>query len=293
MTTIVQNGRGQMHPKASSQEGIGTSVHDKSNGDSFARSGELEVRLAVDPAEIELAQNLRYRVFYEEMSAVPSAEMKAAKRDFDRYDDFCDHLLVIDHRAEADEAVVGCYRLLRQSVAEKNGGFYTASEYDIGPLLERASSDTKFLELGRSCVREDYRTRPTVELLWKGIMAYVAKHDMDVMFGCASFDGTDPDSLALPLSFLHHEFSAPEPWKVRALEHLRVEMNRMPKEEISLKGALRALPPLIRGYVRAGAYIGDGAVIDEQFGTTDVLIMFPVSELEDRYKSRFGKSDDT
>lgn len=265
-------------------------MQDKSNGDSFARSGELEVRLAVGTAEIEAAQNLRYRVFYEEMSASPSEEMKAARRDFDRYDDFCDHLLVIDHRAEASEAVVGCYRLLRQSVADENGGFYTASEYDIEPLLKSAASGTKFLELGRSCVRKDYRTRPTVELLWKGILAYVAKHNMDVMFGCASFDGTDPDALALPLSFLHHEFSAPGPWKVRALEHLRVEMNRMPKEDISLKAALRTLPPLIKGYIRAGAYIGDGAVIDEQFGTTDVLIMFPVSEMEHRYKTRFGKS---
>jgi putative hemolysin len=253
--------------------------------------GHLEVRLAVGDAEIEAAQQLRYRVFYEEMSAVASPDMARVGRDFDDFDDYCDHLLVLDHAARAGEQVVGTYRLLRQEVATAHDGFYTNTEYDIEPLLKRAKPGTQFLELGRSCVQKEYRNRPTVELLWHGIMAYVAFHSMDVMFGCASFTGTDTEQLALPLSFLFHQYLAPEEWRVRALDPIRVEMNRMPKDAINVREAVRSLPPLVKGYVRAGAYIGDGAVVDTQFDTTDVLIVFPVNKMNDRYFSRFGKDE--
>ncbi len=281
MTTIVASGLSQ-------------SVNSDPLGDaadtSFARSGSLEMRLATTPQEIEATQRLRYRVFYEEMSATASPEMAAMRRDFDAYDEYCDHLLVVDHDVAGEGAVVGTYRLLRQDVAEAHNGFYTAGEYDIAPLLQRAKPGTRFLELGRSCVLKEYRTKHTIELLWHGIMTYVARHSMDVMFGCASFTGTNPKDLALPLSFLYHSYLTPPEWRVRAHDHLRVEMNLMPEEDISIRDAVRALPPLIKGYVRAGAFIGDGAVIDHQFGTTDVLILFPVTELNDRYRSKFAKN---
>jgi len=263
---------------------------------SYGRKGSLEVRLAHTAREIDAAQALRYRVFYEEMSARPDAEMSARKRDFDRFDEFCDHLLVVDHTlmtgraAGGDtppEAVVGCYRLLRQDVAERHGGFYTASEYDIAPLLARAGPGLRFLELGRSCVLPPYRNKPTVELLWHGIMHYVTTHNLDVMFGCASFEGTDPDKLALPLSYLYHHHLTPPEWYVRALADRYVEMNRIPKAQINPREALRGLPPMIKGYLRAGCYIGVGAVVDEQFGTTDVLILFPVSQISERYMSKW------
>ncbi len=264
---------------------------------SYGRKGALEVRLARSAPEIDAAQAVRYRVFYEEMSATPDAETSARKRDFDRFDEICDHLLVVDHSLAPDgegaggelppEAVVGCYRLLRQEVAEREGGFYTAGEYDIAPLLARHAG-LNFLELGRSCVLKPYRTKPTVELLWHGIMHYVTEHRLDVMFGCASFEGTNPDSLAMPLSYLHHHHAAPDDWKVRALPERYVEMNRMAKEDVDPREALRALPPMIKGYLRAGCYIGEGAVIDHQFGTTDVLILFPVAQISDRYLSKFS-----
>ncbi|MCF8469746.1 MAG: GNAT family N-acetyltransferase [Parvibaculum sp.] len=267
---------------------------------SYGRKGALEVRLARSPREIDAAQAVRYRVFYEEMSATPDAETKARKRDFDRFDDICDHLLVVDHTlapggevedgALPPEAVVGCYRLLRQEVAEREGGFYTASEYDIAPLLAR-HADLNFLELGRSCVLKPYRTKPTVELLWHGIMHYVTQHKLDVMFGCASFEDTDPESLAAPLSYLAHHHAAPDDWKVRALPDRYVEMNLVPEDKLDPRKALRALPPMIKGYLRAGCYIGEGAVIDYQFGTTDVLILFPVTQISDRYLTRFGAKD--
>jgi len=109
-----------------------------------------------------------------------------------------------------------------------------------------------------------------------------------VMIGCASLEGTDPDKLALPLSFLHHFARAPEPWNATALPQRRVEMNRLPKARVDPKEALRRLPPLIKGYLRLGAQIGDGAVIDRQFGTTDVLIVLPVSAITSRYIGHFG-----
>ncbi len=264
------------------------------DGGVLASHGTLEVRVSRDPADIIASQQLRYEVFYEEMSAQPrDADMARLRRDYDAFDQICDHLLAFDYapprRTDGGPRVVGTYRLLRQEVADAHNGFYTASEFDITPLQAMMTDGKRFLELGRSCTHSNYRNKPTIELLWRGILAYVLKHNMDVMFGCASFEGTDPDALAIPLSFLHHEYRAPEGWRVSPLPGIGVEMNRLPPEEIHLRDALRALPPLIKGYIRAGAYIGEGAVIDEQFGTTDVLIMFPVAEIKATYLDRFGR----
>ena len=261
---------------------------------SLGRIGSLEVRLAQTAAEVRQAQKLRYRVFYREGSAIPNPARLLARRDIDAYDAICDHLLVVDHAAGDRGALnrpaaVGTYRLLRQPIAEDYGGFYTAGEFEISALVAR-HSDLQFLELGRSCVLAPYRNKRTVELLWYGIHAYILQNRCDVMFGCASLDGTDPKRLALPLSFLHHYAPAPEQWRARALPERYVDMNRMSKEAIDPKEALRALPPLIKGYLRLGAYIGDGAVIDYEFGTTDVLIVLPVSAIKRRYLEHFDLS---
>jgi putative hemolysin len=148
----------------------------------------------------------------------------------------------------------------------------------------------QFLELGRSCVLAEYRNKRTVELLWHGIHAYILQNGCDVMIGCASLDGTDPKRLALPLSFLHHYARAPEQWRARALPQRYIEMNRLSKEAIDPKAALRVLPPLIKGYLRLGATVGDGAVIDHEFGTTDVLIVLPISQIKQRYFEHFDLS---
>jgi len=259
----------------------------------LGRVGSLEVRLAQTATEVRQAQKLRYRVFYQEGSAIPNPGRLFARRDVDAYDAICDHLLVIDHEARdahpGRPAVVGTYRLLRQSLAEDYGGFYTAGEFDIGGLIGR-HGNLQFLELGRSCVLPPYRNKRTVELLWHGIWSYVLQNRLDVMIGCASLDGIEPKQLALPLSFLHHYARAPEEWRARALPERYVEMNRMSKETIEPKAALRLLPPLIKGYLRLGAHIGDGAVIDYEFGTTDVLIVLPVSAISARYIEHFDLS---
>ncbi|MGQ7790787.1 GNAT family N-acetyltransferase [Faunimonas sp. B44] len=259
----------------------------------LGRIGTLEARLARAAAEVRRAQALRYHVFYEEMSAIADMRTQLLRRDVDAFDLICDHLLVIDHTApkrplfRQKPEIVGTYRLLRQDVAEANGGFYSASEYNVAPLLE-ARPDLRFLELGRSCVLKPYRNKRTVELLWHGVWSYVLMHGVDVMIGCASLEGTDPDRLALPLSFLHHTAKAPPEWNVRALDHLYVDMNRIPAASVDAKEALRTLPPLIKGYLRIGAFIGDGAVVDHQFGTTDVMIVLPVSAISERYINHYG-----
>ena len=260
---------------------------------SLGRLGSLEVRLAQTAAEVRQAQKLRYRIFYQEGSAIPNPGRMFARRDIDAYDAICEHLLVLDHAAPdtrpGKPTVVGTYRLLRQPLAEENGGFYTSSEFDIAGLIAR-HANLQFLELGRSCVMAPYRNKGTVELLWHGIHAYVLQNRIDVMIGCASLDGTDPKQLALPLSFLHHYARAPEAWRANAWPDRHIEMNCLSKESIDPKQALRVLPPLLKGYLRLGAYVGDGAVIDHEFGTTDVLIVLPVSAIKQRYLEHFDSS---
>ena len=258
----------------------------------LATSGALEVRLAETDHEVSLAQHLRYQVFYEEKSAVPTDAMRAARRDFDKFDDVCDHLLVVDRDAHGEDGqplVVGTYRLTREQDAAKVGGFYTAGEFDLDRMIGGMPKGTKYLELGRSCILQSYRSRPgTMQLLWKGLMAYVARFDIDVMFGCASFPGTDPRALALPLSYLHHFHAMPADVMVAARQDLYVPMNRIDAASIDAREGIRSLPAMLKGYVRAGCCIGDGAVVDQQFDTTDVFIFFPLSGIDARYKSRFG-----
>ena len=263
----------------------------------LATAGTLEVRLAETDAEVEAAQRLRYRVFYEEMTAVPSPAMREERRDFDQFDQFCDHMLVVDRDVldeDGQPAVVGTYRLMRDVDAARAGGFYSGGEYNIGPMLAELSGNSNLVELGRSCILREYRAKPsTMQLLWRGVMVYDLRFSIDLMFGCASLAGNDPDALALPLSYLHHYHRMPENLRVQAKPELYVEMNRLPKEAIDPKAALHALPPMIKGYLRAGASIGDGAVIDRQFGTTDVFVYFPAANIDARYRSRFARSLET
>jgi L-ornithine Nalpha-acyltransferase len=258
--------------------------------------GDLSLRLARNTAEIEAAQRLRFKVFYEELNARPQGEAAENKRDADDFDAICDHLLVVRKLPPFSPAalmlddgeLVGTYRLLRQEVAIRHNGFYTAAEFDIAPLLARKPM-LSFLELGRSCVLQPFRTKPVVELLWQGIWNYVREYRLDVMLGCASLEGTDPNAHAATLSFLAQNSLAPEEWQVSARSERYVEMNRLPSTGIDQKRALRDLPPLVKGYLRLGCYIGHGAVIDRQFNTTDVLIILPVSVIKPKYFGHFGQ----
>jgi putative hemolysin len=264
--------------------------------DADLKLGSLEVRLAATPADIDAAQSLRYHVFYEEMGATPTAEMKNRHRDFDDYDQYCDHLLVIDHMRKSKNQVVGTYRLIRRVAADKCGGFYSTGEYDIGPLMQYPG---ELLELGRSCIDAEYRTAPVMQLLWRGISEYIMRYDVTLMFGCASLPGTDPKALALPLSYLYYHHLAPPAIRARALPERYVDMRLMPREafdpnvafdnmKLDPRSGSNSLPPLIKGYIRVGGFVGDGAVVDTQFNTTDVCIVVKTDLITRRYRRHYG-----
>jgi putative hemolysin len=249
------------------------------------RQGDLDVRLARGDDEILAAQRLRYRVFYDEMAARPTPEMLAGERDFDEFDRICDHLLVIDR---GSGEVVGTYRLIRRAAAILHGRFYSADEYDLSPLLAQSG---EILELGRSCVAVGYRTRAAMQLLWRGIAGYVFRHDIGLMFGCASLPGTVIGSLRLPLSYLHHHHLAPPELRPRAVASRYVGMDLLDKSAIDVPRAVAELPPLIKGYLRLGGFVGDGAVIDHQFNTTDVCIIVKTDLVTAKYYRHYERSN--
>ncbi len=267
----------------------GSHAAGKHRANQLHKPRRLEVRLARDRAEVAAFQSLRYRVFYEEMSAVADARAMALRRDADDFDGVCDHLLVIDHdrvRDRGSSAVVGGYRLLRGSVAALRGGFYTAAEYDIGALSGHSG---EALELGRSCVHAAYRDGVAIQLLLRAIAAYVARYRIGLIFGCASLPGVDPQALALPLSYLAHNHLAPPELRPVALAKRYVEMKRLAPGAVDARAALDALPPLIKGYLRAGGLVGEGAVIDRQFGTIDVCMVIDTDCVTDKFRRRYQR----
>jgi putative hemolysin len=255
----------------------------------LGRIGALEVRLAHNAAEIAAAQEVRYRVFYDELGATQADRHSTAGRDIDRFDEVCDHLLVFDTSLPGPDhrRIVGTYRLLRQEIATEAGGFYSEGEFELKKLVARHPGQ-RFLELGRSCVLPEYRSKRTIEILWQGIWAYINHYRIGVMTGCASFQGTVPAAHAEALSYLAHNCRARLEWDVRAVSSRYCPMDLMPPEAIGMKSALAAMPPLIKGYLRVGAKVGDGCVIDHQFGTVDVFIVMPVEEIAARYVTYYG-----
>lgn len=251
------------------------------------RAGNLGVRLATTSAEIDAVQALRYRIFYGEMGALPDPATQHALRDHDAFDPVAHHLLVIDHAiGPGAEGVVGTYRLIQQDAAAAVGRFYSADEYDIGPILNFPG---RVLELGRSCVDATYRGRAAMQLMWRGIAAYVFQHQIDLMFGCASLPGTDPDQLGNELSYLYHNHLAPPALRPRALPSRYVDMRRVNPDALDTRRGLAQLPPLIKGYLRLGGFVGDGAVIDTQFNTTDVAVVVKTDLVTDKYYRHYER----
>ncbi|NDE89519.1 MAG: GNAT family N-acetyltransferase [Alphaproteobacteria bacterium] len=262
------------------------------------RLGRLEVRIAQDSKEVLAAQQLRYQVFYEEMGAKASPEMAVSKIDFDSLDKYCDHLIVIDHgTGDLPPTVIGTYRLVRRDAAQRHGGFYSSSEYDISRLIAYPG---EILEVGRSCVAPDFRNRPTMQLLWRGIADYIGAYGIDILFGCASLPGTDPKALAVPLTYLYYYHLAAPYLRTTALPHRYVDMRLMdpsdvdPEKGLSQMPPLNLLPPLLKGYLRLGGFVGDGAVVDEEFNTTDVCVIVKTDLIAQKYSRHYElKNRDT
>ncbi len=254
---------------------------------SLGEMGSLEARLARGKKEIRKTQRLRFEVFYKEGGAIADVQTAFMRRDADKFDKYCDHLIVIDHAwknkfGKVKPKIVGAYRLLRGDMAQNAGGFYSAGEYDLAPLLAR-HADKRILELGRSCVLESHRSKRAIELLWRGLLAYIRAHQIDVLIGCASFPGVSPRAHAEALSYLAHYAGAQGEWRVRAHSDLYLPMATISRELLDEKSARESLSPLIKGYLRLGARFGEGAVVDIKFNTTDVFVIMPVDRIGARY----------
>ena len=267
--------------------GVGDTA-DIGRGFGELRAGNLGVRIATSADELDAAQALRYRVFYEEMGAAPNAVARAVRRDVDVFDAIADHLLVIDHAlGSGADGVIGTYRLVQKEAAELLGRFYSASEYDISPIMHFPG---RVLELGRSCVEASYRGRSAMQLLWRGIAAYVFHHRIDLMFGCASLLGTEPDRIGTELTYLYLNHLAPPGLRPRALPERYIDMRRVDPETVDPRRAVSLLPPLVKGYLRLGGFVGDGAVIDEQFNTTDVVVVVKTDLVTDKYYRHYERA---
>jgi putative hemolysin len=242
----------------------------------------FRVRMARTDADLRAAQALRYEVFVRELGGGGAMVDHAAGLEQDRFDAFFDHMLLFD---DAVGKVVGVYRMLRAEQAKAAGQYYSESEYDLTPLR---ATGRRLLELGRSCVHADYRGGTAMFHLWAGLADYVAQHRIEVMFGVASFHGTDLQALAQPLALLHHRHLAPEGLRVRSLPPQAHSMNLMREDQIDRRAAMVQIPALIKAYLRLGGVVGEGAFVDHAFNTTDVCLIMDTGALSERQKRIYG-----
>ncbi len=237
---------------------------------------DFTVKLAETEAELRAAQRLRYDVFIRELGGTGEMVDHAAGLEQDRFDPFFDHM-ILSARGSTD--VVGVYRLLRADRATEAGGFYSEDEYDLTRLK---ASGRRLLELGRSCLHPAYRGGTAMHALWGGLADYVAQHRIDVLFGVASFHGTDAEALAAPLSLLHHRHLAPEKIRIRALEKSFQRMDLIDEAHLDRRAAMIRIPSLIKAYLRLGGCVGEGAFIDHAFNTTDVCLLMDTAQMNAR-----------
>jgi putative hemolysin len=248
-------------------------------------TADFSLRLARTEDDLRAAQRLRYDVFVRELGGDGPLVDHAAGLERDRFDPFCDHLLSI-HRPSG--RIVGVYRLMRSDQAKAAGGFYSESEYDLSRLT---STGRRLLELGRSCIHPDHRSGLAMHHLWTGLAAYVREHRIDVLFGVASFHGTDPQRLAQPLSQLHHAHLAPEDLRVRARPEHFQPMDLIPPDCIDRVLAMKQVPALIKAYLRLGGFVGEGAFVDHAFNTTDVCLLLDTARMTPRQRKAYGGAD--
>lgn len=249
------------------------------------KSPVYELKLATEPALVTAAQHLRYEVFVAELGGSGPGVDHAARLETDRFDPFAEHLVLIDRQLPENLGVVGCYRLLSPEGADRAGGFYCAAEFDLAPLLKGGA---KALELGRSCLHPAYRGGTAMFELWSGLSRLVAERGIETLFGVASFPGTDLDTLAEPLSFLHHTHLAPEPLRVRAIGAQARSMDIIPSSRIDRRRALSQIPALIKGYLRLGGAVGEGAWLDTAFNTVDVCMVVDLARVGPRYRAIYS-----
>lgn len=241
----------------------------------------LQLRIARTAQDIRAAQHLRYRVFVEELGGDGADVDHDARLEKDRFDRHVDNLILVDTRRDAArlDHVIGVYRLLPGARTTATGGFYSESEYDLGVLKKGRRT---LLELGRSCVHPTYRDGHAMFYLWNGLARYISDNASEILFGVASFHGTDIQALKQPLSLLHHRHLAEQPLRARAIGPTARPMNLMEYEAIDRVAAIRQTPALIKAYLRLGGQVGEGAFVDHAFNTTDVFLVMDTARMSAR-----------
>ena len=245
------------------------------------------IKIADKKSELKKAQALRYSVFYKEKKAIPTISKKILRLDYDKVDKFADHLIVIDkNRKGIKNKIVGTYRLIRGDVAAHSGGFYTSSEFDLSKILN-SYENNKILELGRSCVHQDYRNGTIMNLLWKAIAEYVKLHDIKILLGCASFHGTDIMKYTNELSYLRNNFSLPDELLVKSLDTKIYPAYNEINSKINDLRTFVKLPPLIKGYLRLGGRVSHDCFIDYKFNTIDLCVIVKTDNVDEKYKKKY------
>ncbi|MDR0480663.1 MAG: GNAT family N-acetyltransferase [Gallionellaceae bacterium] len=235
----------------------------------------LSLNFARTPADLEAAQHLRYKIFAEEMGArLPGVE---ERMDRDIFDPYCDHLLVRDTE---NDIVVGTYRLLSPQQARNIGSYYSETEFD---LVRLQTLRDRMVEVGRSCVHMDYRDGATIACLWSGIAEYMQQRGQEYLIGCASISMADGGHCAASIyRKLEKTYLSPSEYRV---------FPRCPLPLDALNCNLDApVPPLVKGYLRLGAYVCGEPAWDPEFNTADLFILLPMARLSARYARHFMKA---
>lgn len=236
----------------------------------------LSVGFARNEREILEAQKLRYHIFAGELGARLPTRQPGVDQDI--FDPYCEHLVVRD---ENSGAVVGTYRILSPHNARRIGGYYSENEFDLTRLQHLRP---RMVEIGRSCVHAEYRSGATISLLWAGLAKYMLDNRYDYLIGCASISMADGGHAAASLYKRLDANLSPLEYRV---------FPRCPLPLAALRNDLPAeLPPLLKGYLRAGAYICGDPAWDPDFNTADLQILMPMSRLNSRYARHFLGNQD-
>ena len=248
--------------------------------------GTLSTRLAKDETELKKAQRLRYEVFCEEFSALEKAKLNN-NLEQEQHDLNCDHLLVLENSNPARPKIIGTQRFFVKSACDTHLNFRSQSEFDLEALAVK-HPEKRFMELGRSCILKNFRSKRTMELMWHGTWSYAVQNKVDVMTGCASFYAKSVNEIDTALGFLSTHVSKDPNWNVLPTAKNATRTKQYEHLIMDPKKAIRTLPPLIKGYLRLGAFFSDSVVIDEDFGTIDIAVILPVANINPRYVSYYG-----
>ncbi len=238
------------------------------------RIGNYSVRLTNREEEVLEAQRLRYKVFVEEFGARLSSTLQ--DHDVDQFDKFCEHLIVRD---EESGRVVGTYRILSPRAAREVGSYYSETEFNLTRLDHLRN---QMVEVGRSCIHVNYRSGTVIALLWSGLSSYMISHGYEYLIGCASISMADGGHNAANI------FSQLDPAVMAPKEYNVFPKHRLPYEHLA-NGQAAVVPPLIKGYLRAGAWICGEPAWDPDFNSADLPILLPLSRINRRYSRHFVK----